>query len=120
MARILVADDEEVLRMLITDTLEDEGHNIDNAVDGRDVLKKLQTEIYDLVILDNMMPGMTGIEVAHSLTDEWKQQYPIIMLTAKTQQSDIEETKKAGIPYYMAKPFSPMQLVLLVEDILDA
>jgi DNA-binding response OmpR family regulator len=120
MARILVADDEEVLRMLITDTLEDEGHNIDNAVDGRDALKKLQTEIYDLVILDNMMPGMTGIEVAHSLTDEWKQQYPIIMLTAKTQQSDIEETKKAGIPYYMAKPFSPMQLVLLVEDILDA
>jgi DNA-binding response OmpR family regulator len=120
MARILVADDEEVLRMLITDTLEDEGHNIDNAVDGRDALKMLQTEIYDLVILDNMMPGMTGIEVAHSLTDEWKQQYPIIMLTAKTQQSDIEETKKAGIPYYMAKPFSPMQLVLLVEDILDA
>ncbi|QXE02703.1 response regulator transcription factor [Terribacillus sp. DMT04] len=120
MARILVADDEEVLRMLITDTLEDEGHHIDNAVDGRDALQKLQTEVYDLVILDNMMPGMTGVEVAHSLSEEWKQQYPIIMLTAKTQQSDIEETKKAGIPYYMAKPFSPAQLVLLVEDILDA
>jgi CheY-like chemotaxis protein len=120
MARILVADDEEVLRMLITDTLEDEGHHIDSAVDGRDALQKLQTAVYDLVILDNMMPGMTGIEVAHALSEGWKQQHPIIMLTAKTQQSDIEETKKAGIPYYMAKPFSPAQLVLLVEDILDA
>ncbi|MFP7494805.1 response regulator [Terribacillus saccharophilus] len=120
MAKILVADDEEVLRMLITDTLEDEGYMIENAVDGKDALDKMQTGGYDLVILDNMMPGMTGIEVAQSLSAEWKQKHPIIMLTAKTQQSDIEETKKAGISYYMAKPFSPAQLILLVEDILDA
>ncbi|MFP7254579.1 response regulator [Terribacillus goriensis] len=120
MAKILVADDEEVLRMLITDTLEDEGHEIENAANGNEALKKMQSENYDLVILDNMMPGKTGIEVAQSLSEDWKQKCPIIMLTAKTQQSDIEETKKAGIAYYMAKPFSPAQLIILVEDILDA
>lgn len=120
MARILVADDEEVLRMLITDTLVDEGHEIENAADGNEALQKMQSDNYDLVILDNMMPGKTGIEVAEELPADWKQKCPIIMLTAKTQQSDIEETKRAGIPYYMAKPFSPAQLILLVEDILDA
>jgi CheY-like chemotaxis protein len=120
MARILVADDEEVLRMLITDTLEEEGHEIENAVDGNEALQKMQSEIYDLVILDNMMPGKTGIEVAQSLSADWKRKCPTIMLTAKTQQADIEETKRVGIPYYMAKPFSPAQLILLVEDILNA
>ncbi|SDC78347.1 Response regulator receiver domain-containing protein [Terribacillus halophilus] len=94
MARILVADDEEVLRMLITDTLEDVGHEVENAVNGNEALQKLQSEEYNLVILDNMMPVMSGIEVAQSLSAARKQHCPIIMLTAKTKQSDIEETKK--------------------------
>ncbi|MDL4842898.1 response regulator transcription factor [Aquibacillus rhizosphaerae] len=120
MAKILVADDEEVLRMLITDTLEDEGHEVVEAVDGQDALLHINKDIFDLVILDYMMPGLTGIEVAQQLDDDWKKNHPILMLTAKTQQSDLEESRQAGIPFYMAKPFSPAQLVLLVEDILDA
>ncbi|WP_186576663.1 response regulator transcription factor [Aquibacillus kalidii] len=120
MARILVVDDEEVLRMLIMDTLEDEGHDVFEASDGKEALAILGNESFDLVILDNMMPGLTGIEVAQQMDEEWKKNHPILMLTAKTQQSDIDESKLAGIPYYMAKPFSPSQLALLVEDILDA
>ncbi|MCT2535624.1 response regulator transcription factor [Aquibacillus koreensis] len=121
MAKILVVDDEEVLRMLLMDTLEDEGHDVLEAIDGRHALKLLEENgDIDLVILDNMMPGLTGIEVAKQLDEEWKEKHPILMLTAKTQQSDLDESREAGIPYYMAKPFSPAQLVLLVEDILNA
>ncbi|MRH43357.1 response regulator [Aquibacillus halophilus] len=119
MARILVADDEEVLRMLITDTLEDEGHEIFEAADGQEALESIQQHSFDLIILDYMMPKYTGVEVARQLDTEWKKKNPILMLTAKTQKSDLEESRQAGIPYYMAKPFSPSQLVLLVEDILN-
>ncbi|UFU00543.1 response regulator [Radiobacillus kanasensis] len=120
MAKILIADDEEVLRLLICDTLEDEGHLVVQAVDGIDALDKIHEDTYDLVILDFMMPGLSGVEVARKLDEEWKKETPILMLTAKTQQADMEETKAAGIPFFMSKPFSPAELALLVEDILHA
>ncbi|MCA0971621.1 response regulator [Halobacillus litoralis] len=118
MKRILVADDEDVLRMLITDTLEDEGYEIVEAEDGQQALSKIEKESFDLVILDYMMPEYTGIEVAAQLSDEWKQQTPLVMLTAKTQESDIQQSKDVGIHYFMAKPFSPLELIQMVEEIL--
>ena len=63
MARILLAEDEDVLRMLVLDTLEDEGYTIDEATDGDEAYQKIMNTEYDLVLLDYMMPGMTGIEV---------------------------------------------------------
>ncbi|MGP4068849.1 response regulator [Halobacillus sp. B29] len=116
--RILVADDEEVLRMLITDTLEDEGYIITVAEDGREALEILQHDTLDLVILDYMMPGLTGIEVAEKISEGCKNRPPIVMLTAKTQESDVEISKNAGIQYFMGKPFSPIELIQLVEEIL--
>ena len=121
MKKILIADDEEVLRMLIVDTLEDEGYEIVETENGRDALEEIKTNDYDLVLLDYMMPGLTGIEVAKEVqTLPDKQGTKILMLTAKNQQKDVEESQAAGIHYYMSKPFSPMQLIDVVEEIVNA
>ncbi|MEK3792771.1 response regulator [Paenibacillus sp. FSL R7-0204] len=120
MQKVLIVDDEEVLRMLIEDTLEDldnvETHTAEN---GGEALAKLAAEPYDLVILDYMMPVMTGIEVLSELDGELKSRTPIMMLTAKAQEMDRNRAREAGARYFMPKPFSPMELLQLVEDILS-
>lgn len=116
MKRILLADDEEVLRMLTVDTLEDEGFEIDEAEDGQEAVDMLETKRYDLLILDYMMPRMTGLEVVKYVRAK-NTPIKILMLTAKSQQQDIECLKDAGANYYMAKPFSPTKLVEAVREI---
>lgn len=118
MKRILVADDEEILRMLITDTIEDSGYEVEEATDGKEALDKLQTRKYDLVILDYMMPHLTGVQVIEQLNDDKRNRLNILMLTAKTQESDKERMRAAGACYLMAKPFSPYELLDLVKEIL--
>lgn len=120
MKRILLAEDEEVLRMLIVDTLEDQGFEIDEASDGTEALQFIEKNDYDLILVDYMMPGLTGIEVIEKVRDmPDKQQLKIMMLTAKSQQKDEDAAKQAGANYFLAKPFSPMRLASLVEEILD-
>ncbi|AVK85098.1 response regulator [Lysinibacillus sp. B2A1] len=119
MTRILVVDDEEILRMLIRDTLEDLEFDIDEAEDGKEALKKVNEYSYDLMILDYMMPNLTGIEVIEQLPEEIKMKLPILMLTAKSQESDRHKVFDMGVDYFMSKPFSPVKLVKLVEEILN-
>ncbi|MEK4238396.1 response regulator transcription factor [Paenibacillus sp. FSL H7-0714] len=120
MQKILVVDDEEVLRMLIEDTLEDlENVEIHTAENGLEALTKLSTDPYDLVILDYMMPEMTGIEVLQQLDEEKKKSTAILMLTAKAQDVDRIRAVEAGARYFMPKPFSPMELLQIVEGILS-
>lgn len=120
MKRILVVDDEEILRMLICDTLEDTGYDIDEAEDGIEAVKKIRQQTYDLIILDYMMPNLSGIEVIEELPMEVKQNTPILILTAKAQESDRQIALEKGANYFMSKPFSPIELLGLVEDILNA
>ena len=118
--KVLIVDDEEVLRMLIEDTLEDLEHvETHTAENGGEALARLAAEPYDLVILDYMMPVMTGIEVLGELDGELKSRTPIMMLTAKAQEMDRNRAREAGARYFMPKPFSPMELLQLVEDILS-
>ncbi|MEK3758951.1 response regulator [Paenibacillus sp. FSL R7-0337] len=118
--KVLIVDDEEVLRMLIEDTLEDlENVEVHTAENGGEALARLAAEPYDLVILDYMMPVMTGIEVLCELDGELKSRTPIMMLTAKAQEMDRNRAREAGARYFMPKPFSPMELLQLVEDILS-
>ncbi|WP_123040746.1 response regulator transcription factor [Cohnella candidum] len=120
MAKLLVAEDEPVLRMLILDTLEDEGHDIDVAHDGQEALDKLLASAYDLVILDNMMPIMTGMEVIeHLRAQPAGSSTRVLMLSAKNQVSDRERVLSAGADGFMPKPFSPMDLISKVEELLD-
>ncbi|WP_042476252.1 response regulator transcription factor [Bacillus ndiopicus] len=119
MTKILVVDDEEILRMLIRDTLEDMGYEIDEAEDGQEALEKVTQESYDLMILDYMMPHVTGIEVIEQLPEQIKANLPILMLTAKSQEEDRQKVFENGVDYFMSKPFSPVKLMEIVEDILN-
>lgn len=119
MKRILLAEDEEVLRMLIVDTLEDEGYQIDEATDGKEALEKIDVTDYDLLILDYMMPQVTGIEVIESVRNNPnKKDVKILMLSAKNQQSDQTTILSVGADHFMSKPFSPMALLDKVEEII--
>ncbi|MRN53216.1 response regulator [Paenibacillus monticola] len=120
MQKVLVVDDEEVLRMLITDTLEDlENVEIHTAENGLEALARLSADHYDLMILDYMMPEMTGIEVLGQLSVDMKSTLPILMLTAKAQEVDRNRAIVAGARYFMPKPFSPIELLQIVEGILS-
>jgi two-component system phosphate regulon response regulator PhoB len=120
MAKILLAEDEDVLRMLVVDSLEDEGHDIDEASDGIEALDYVKKYEYDLILMDYMMPGMTGLEVIKEIRQmPEKRKVKILMLSAKSQKSDQEQVLQEGADYFMAKPFSPLALVNRIEEILS-
>ena len=116
MKRILVADDEDILRILIADTLEDD-FEIEEAEDGKEALEKIRATDYDLIILDYMMPYLTGLEVLEQVGND-QNDTRVLMLTAKAQDADREQAIQKGANYFMSKPFSPMELLQLVEKIL--
>lgn len=120
MARILIAEDEEVLRMLMVDTLEDEGHDLDEAADGEEAINSIMENDYDLILLDYMMPLYTGLEVIEKIRNSPdKGAVKIMMVSAKSQQADKDLVLKSGADYFIAKPYSPAELVQRIEDILN-
>jgi CheY-like chemotaxis protein len=120
MAKILLAEDEDVIRMLVVDSLEDEGYDIDEACDGSEALEYVKKYDYDLILMDYMMPGMTGLDVIKEIRKmAEKQKVKIMMLSAKSQKSDQEQVLQEGANYFMAKPFSPLALVKRIEEILS-
>ncbi|MBS4174286.1 response regulator [Bacillus sp. FJAT-49736] len=119
MKRILLAEDEEVLRMLITDTLEDQDFAVQEAEDGQEAIQYLEENKYDLLILDYMMPKVSGIEVIKYIREKQKDHHlKILMLSAKSQQFEQEKVFDAGANFFMAKPFSPIELLAKIEGIL--
>lgn len=120
MKNILVVDDEPILRMLIVDTLEDIDGDVDEADCGPEALRMLETKSYDLMIVDYMMPEMTGIEMLNTIDSTIKDKMQIIMLTAKTQEKDRVAAERSGVNLFMKKPFSPMELYTIVQEQLYA
>lgn len=120
-SRILVVDDEAVLRMLIEDTLESEGYLVETAEDGQQAMDRLMGHdaLVDLVIIDYMMPVMTGIEVVKGIKEQQEKPPLFLLLTAKP---DEEEAGKRyfdlGVDEFMAKPFKPSELVKRVRGML--
>ncbi|OXM85315.1 response regulator [Paenibacillus rigui] len=119
--RILLADDESTLRFLLTETLAIEGYDITEAEDGKEALELIQTQSYDLIILDYMMPEHTGVEVCEWLRNQPNpnQHKPVILLTAKALEKDRERARAAGVTTYIVKPFSPLQLMDTVEQLIQ-
>jgi len=119
MKKILIVDDEEKVRRLIETTLSIGDFQIFQAKNGEEALKIAQEEKPALILLDIMMPGMDGFEVCKRLksNSETKSSY-IIMLTAKGQKQNIEKGYAVGTDDYFVKPFSPMELLNKVEQIL--
>ena len=120
MAKILIADDEPSLRLLVRATLSaNKSFELIEAFDGSEALSKAQSERPDLILLDVMMPGLSGFEVCERLKNDSKtKDIIIIMLTAKGQQSDRDWAISVGTDYFLTKPFSPIELFNLIEKIL--
>ncbi len=119
MKKILVADDKLEVVELVAATLEGEGYQIITASDGMEALEKIGKEKPDLVLLDVIMPKMTGLEVlAKAKKDPQTKDTPIIMLTAKGQQLDKDKGIALGATGYIIKPFSPSALSKRIEEIL--
>jgi CheY-like chemotaxis protein len=121
--KILIADDEEPLRLLVRATLEDESgegrYEIIEAIDGNEALEMVRKERPELTLLDIQMPGLSGLEVCKILkSDPVTSDLMIVMLTAKGQQSDRERGFAAGADDYFAKPFSPLDLLQLVDRVM--
>ena len=120
MKRILLAEDEEILRMLIRDTLEDQNFLMDEAADGQEAIQHLEENAYDLVILDHMMPVYTGLEVIQLLRQSLKKtELKVMMLSAKSGQEEREKAIQTGADYFMPKPFSPGELLTKIKEILN-
>ena len=120
MAKILIADDEPSLRLLVRATLSaNKSFELIEAFDGSEALSKAQSERPDLILLDVMMPGLSGFEVCERLKNDSKtKDIIIIMLTAKGQHSDRDWAISVGTDYFLTKPFSPIELFNLIEKIL--
>jgi len=119
MKTILLADDEAHLWLLVHTTLDDPAYRILEATDGNQALAMARTEHPDLLVLDWMMPGLSGLVVAQMLRrDPATAQIPIIMLTAKGQAIDRALGHAVGLQAYLVKPFSPLELLEKVQAIL--
>lgn len=120
-ATVLLCDDEEVLRQLVRATLGNGEYEIVEAADGDESLALARHHRPDVVILDMMMPGRSGLDVLRALRgDAALAGTPVIMLTARAQQADREAASAAGADRYLAKPFSPLELISVVEELLAA
>jgi len=120
MAYILTADDDPVIRDLVRFRLERDGHEVQTTESGLDLIAAAQVRRPDLVILDVMMPGLNGVDTARTLrADEVLHDIPIIMLTARIADADIEHGFVAGANDYLAKPFRPRELSLRVTALLS-
>ena len=116
--KIMVVDDEPYIARVIKFKLEQEGYTVISANDGITGLNKIKEEKPDLVLLDVMMPGMSGYEVCQKIKgDAELAGIPVVILTAKGQERDREQGFSMGASDYITKPFSPNRLLELVKSI---
>ena len=117
---VLVADDEEDIRALVAFRLQRAGYDVITAADGATALTLATTRLPDLIVLDMMMPKATGLEVTRSLREQDStKDIPVILLTARAQETDVASGFAAGADDYVKKPFSPMDLQLRVQALLE-
>ncbi len=120
MTRVLVIDDEAPIRLLCRVNLEAEGMDVIEAADGPSGLDQAQDGTPDLILLDVMMPGLDGWQVAERLLeDDRTNGIPIIFLTARAEFRDRAKGLDIGGVDYVTKPFNPLELAPLVRDLLE-
>jgi two-component system alkaline phosphatase synthesis response regulator PhoP len=116
-ARILLVEDEPGLVMTLTDLLGAEGYEVESATDGPAGLSKALKGKFDLIVLDVMLPGKSGLEVCRELRQQGND-VAVLMLTAKTQLYDRVVGLKLGADDYLTKPFEPPELLARIEALL--
>jgi two-component system phosphate regulon response regulator PhoB len=117
--RVLVVEDEMDIAALVAYQLTREGYRVETAANGTDALAAVHRELPSLVILDRMLPGLSGDEVLKALKSEVTTRFvPVLVLTARREQEDRIRGLEMGADDYLSKPFSPRELVLRVGAIL--
>ena len=120
MARIIMADDDDLICEIVSDALRAHGHAVGFLGNGDDAFKVLKARKPDLAILDCNMPGLTGLLLTRAIRDcpeLWEM--PILMLTGRTSKRDRDLAIYEGANAYMTKPFDPEELVFKVEELLE-
>jgi len=118
--KILIADDNENIREALTYLLEDEGYKLWLAKDGAETLRQVKDVHPDILFLDIMMPEVNGYDVCRAIkADPALKNIYVIMLTAKGQVAEQERGKEVGADEYIVKPFSPMEILSKIKNILD-
>jgi DNA-binding response OmpR family regulator len=116
---ILVADDEEDLRELVSYRLSRSGYEVVEAVDGQEALELATERTPDLMVLDVMMPRLDGYELTRRVREQDSLRgVPVILLTARSQESDVSRGFDVGADDYLKKPFNPDELVARVRAVL--
>lgn len=119
MAHILVAEDERDIRELIKFTLTFAGHQITEASNGEEAVELAKEVLPDLILTDVRMPKMTGYEACSVIkNNESTQHIPVVILSAKGQDEEIDKGRDAGADDYIVKPFAPDELTARVAEIL--
>lgn len=120
MARIIYAEDDELVGDIVRNTLIDAGHAVGVIPDGITALKVAKIKNPDLIILDCGIPGMGGVEVLRRIRNHQELfATPVLMLTSRASKSDIDIAMMAGATEYLKKPFDPEELIFIVENMLD-
>lgn len=119
MRKLLIVDDEDGVRALVRMTLDGGGYEIIEACEGGQALEMARQHRPDLVLLDVMLPDISGLEVCRELKgDPDLASMTIVMLTARAQTTDLGDAEEAGADGYFTKPFSPIALTRKVESVL--
>lgn len=114
--RVLICDDDPVILRLLEVNLEIEGYDVLKASNGEEAFELAVAEVPDLIVLDIMMPRLNGYQTCAKLKEEDRTKHiPVVFLSAKAQQSDIELGKSYGVEEYLTKPFDPSDLIDVVE-----
>ncbi|GAA0594913.1 hypothetical protein GCM10009546_66400 [Actinomadura livida] len=118
LGRVLVVDDDEVIRQLIAVNLQLEGFEVATAVDGQDCLEKVAEVRPDVITLDVMMPRLDGWVTAIRLREEpGTAHIRVVMITARAQEHDVRRGNEIGVDAYVTKPFDPNQLIQTVRKL---
>jgi DNA-binding response OmpR family regulator len=121
LGRVLVVDDDEVIRQLIAVNLTLEGFDVATAVDGQDCLDKVQAIAPDVITLDVMMPRLDGWETAVQLRKGPETAHiKVVLITARAQEEDIVRGRNVGADAYLTKPFDPGEMIRVVRELAGA
>jgi two-component system phosphate regulon response regulator PhoB len=117
--RVLIVEDEQPIREMVTFALESAGYEIQEATDAREAQNLIAEGLPDLILLDWMLPGMSGIDYARRLKkEELTREIPVIILTARTEEEDKILGLDSGADDYVTKPFSPRELVARIKAVM--
>lgn len=120
MTKILIAEDEPDIRELITLTLQFNGFDVTSARDGAEAVEIAQRGEFDLILMDVRMPRMTGYEACRRLRElDSTRDIPIIFLSAKGQEAEVQQGLQAGADQYILKPFAPDMLSRKIKEVLN-